>query len=123
MTEPRRVIADRALARAAAAFRRECRGRRTHPTTVRVGTLGGAHLQIPHDPDLDGPMCTDLLEMALEGLDLTVTDCWMTRPGELAPGDADFAWCTSARTAYGRFDHRLTRFLVITRTGWFDLLA
>ena len=114
---------DPGLLRATTAFRKECKGRRVHPTTFRVGVLGGQHVQVPHDPTDDTALRTDLLEQILAEVDLDATVFWLTRGGELAPGDVDFGWCASAREAFGRYGHTMRFFPVITRNGWFDLLA
>lgn len=104
------------------AFRRECRGRKVHPTTVRVGTPGGPHIGVPDAPFLDGALRADLLERVLHGLDPATAVPWITRGGALSPSDGDFAWFAAARAAFGRYGFGLPAFYVVTREGWFDLV-
>ena len=104
-------------------YRRECRGRRVHPTVLHLGTLSGERVEIPHDPTLDPALRADLLERILNQVDPAVALPWLTRGGVLAPGDNDFAWYAAARTAFGRHGRTLSAFYLITRDGWLDLVT
>lgn len=100
--------------------------RRALPTVINLGTPGGEHVSLPESPSLDAGLRTDLLERALDGIDLDALPTpvpWLTRSGELAPGDADFAWLAAAVEAFGRHDLPVRGFFVVTRNGWFDLLS
>jgi hypothetical protein len=120
--EPMEPLTHRVEA-AATTFLTERRGKRAHPTTLRVGALDGPHIGIPHDPSMDGGLRTDLVERILDGLDLSEALTWLTRGGRLVPGDADFAWFAASREAFGRHGCRLPAFFVITPEGWFDLVS
>jgi hypothetical protein len=98
--------------------------RRRLPTLFHVGTPGGAQLTIPHDPYFDPGLRADLVERAIDGLDGSAAERpvpWLTRSGDLAPGDADFAWFSAARAGFARHDRVLPGFFVITRQGWLNL--
>ena len=98
--------------------------RRSLPTLVHVGRPGGERITVPHDHSFDAGLRADLLERALTGLD-AVTGArpvpWVTRSGDLTPGDADFAWFAAAREAFGRHGLDLPGFFVISRHGWLNL--
>lgn len=111
------------LTTAGRAFRRECRGRKVHPTTVRVGEIGGSHVTVPNEPDFDAGLRADLLEQILSAHEPVEALVWITRGGALSPSDNDFAWHAAATSAFGRYDQRMRAFVVITREGWFDLVA
>lgn len=111
------------LLSAGLAFRRECRGRKVHPTTVRVGEICGAHVVVPNDQALDAGLRADLLEQILSAGEPASQRVWITRGGALSPSDNDFAWNAAATNAFGRHGQRLKAFLVITREGWFDLVS
>lgn len=114
---------DPALRSVGRAYVRECRGRRLHPTVLRLGLLGGQHVVVPLEPATDPGLRADLLERILDELDPERALPWLTRGGALSPGDTDFAWYAAARAAYGRHGHLLRAFYVITRDGWFDLVS
>lgn len=112
--------------KARAAFVAEAGTRRALPREFHLGVLGGEHLTVPDDPDLDAGLRADVIERALDGVDrseVPLPAAWITRSGELAAGDADFAWLSAAREAFGRHDLEVPRFFVITRHGWIDLIA
>lgn len=114
---------DADLRTAGQAFLRECRGRRLHPTTLRLGHLGGSHVPVPEDPVLDPGLRADLVEQVLDGLDAATALGWITRGGALSPGDVDFAWYAAASAAFGRHGTLLRAFYVITPDGWLDLVS
>ncbi|WP_148045036.1 hypothetical protein [Nocardioides marmorisolisilvae] len=96
--------------------------KRALPTVMHVGTPGVEAVAVPDAPDLDPGLRADLMERALDGLDLSRTPLpWLTRIGELAPGDVDLAWFAATREAYGRHSLDLPGFFVMTRYGWLDL--
>jgi len=98
--------------------------RRKLPIVLHVGTPGGGHATLPHDPWFDAGLRADLVERAIDGLTGPAArrPCpWLTRTGALAPTDADFAWFSAAREAFGRHDLDLPGFFVITRYGWLNL--
>jgi hypothetical protein len=98
--------------------------RRCLPTLFHVGMPGGAHLTVPHDQCFDAGLRADLVERSLDGLHGAAAERpvpWVTRSGDLAPGDADFAWFSAAREGFGRHDLVLPGFFVITRHGWVNL--
>jgi hypothetical protein len=112
----------RSVAVAATTFLSERRGKRVHPTTVRIGSLDGPHIGIPHDPTMDLGLRIDLIERVLDGFDPASSLTWLTRGGLLAPVDADFAWLIASREAFARHGTRLPAFIVITPHGWLDLV-
>lgn len=96
--------------------------RRALPTLMHVGTPGVEEVVVPEGPGLDPGLRADLMERALDGLDLDRTPVpWITRTGELSPGDVDFAWFAASREAFGRHSLELPGFFVMTRYGWLDL--
>lgn len=96
--------------------------RRALPTLMHVGTPGIEEVVVPEEPGLDPGLRADLMERALDGLDLEVAPLpWLTRTGELSPGDADLAWFAATREAYGRHAVDLPGFFVMTRYGWLNL--
>ncbi|MFL6107615.1 MAG: hypothetical protein ACJ716_14000 [Marmoricola sp.] len=96
--------------------------RRALPSLMHVGIPGSEEVVVPEEPGLDPGLRADLLERALDGLDLEPPPLpWLTRTGELAPGDADLAWFAATREAYGRHSVALPGFFVMTRYGWLDL--
>jgi hypothetical protein len=96
--------------------------RRALPTVVHVGTPGLDEFLLREEPQLDAGLRADLVERALDGLDLSRAPLsWITRTGVLSPGDADLAWFAAAREAYGRHALELPGFFVMTRYGWLDL--
>lgn len=96
--------------------------RRALPTIMHLGLPGAEEIAVPEEPGLDAGLRADLLERALDGLDLERGALpWLTRVGELAPGDADLAWCAASREAFGRHALEFPGFFVMTRYGWFDL--
>lgn len=97
--------------------------RRTTPPVFHLGVPGGAQRQFSHDPADDAGLRADVLERALDTLDLDpVPVPWLTRNGDLAAGDLDYAWLAAAGEAFGRYALRMPGFFVMTRYGWFDLL-
>ncbi len=100
--------------------------RRSLPREFHLGVLGGEHLTLSDDPALDAGLRADVVERALDGIDRNQVPQpvpWITRSGELVPGDADFAWLAAALEAYGRHALTVPGFYVITRYGWIDLTA
>jgi len=98
--------------------------RRRLPTLFHVGTPGGEQITLPHDRYFDAGLRADLVERAIDGLDGPAGDRpvpWLTRTGDLAPADADFAWFTAAREGFGRHGLDLPGFFVVTRYGWLNL--
>ena len=98
--------------------------RRLLPTLFHVGTPGGEHLTLPHDAYFDPGLRADLVERALDGLEGaagTRPVPWLTRTGDLAPTDPDFAWFAAAREGFGRHGIALPGFFVMTRYGWLNL--
>lgn len=98
--------------------------RRKLPTLFHVGTPGGDHITLPHDLYFDAGLRADLVERAIDGLDGRAAERpvpWLTRTGELTPGDADFAWFAAAREGFGRHARDLPGFFVVTRYGWLNL--
>jgi len=105
-------------------FVRAAGTRRKLPVTFHVGTPGGAQVSLPHDPCFDAGLRADLVERAIDGLEGSAGErpCpWLTRTGDLVPGDADFAWFAAAREAFGRHGVPLPGFFVLTRYGWLNL--
>lgn len=100
--------------------------RRALPREFHLGVLGGYHLTLADDQSLDTGLRADVVERALDGVDRRAVPHpvpWITRSGELVPGDADFAWLTAALEGYGRHALDVPGFFVITRYGWIDLIA
>ena len=98
--------------------------RRLLPTLFHVGTPGGDHVTLPHEARFDGGLRADLVERALEGLEGSAAQRpvpWLTRIGDLAPSDADFAWFAASREGFGRHGLDLPGFFVMTRYGWLNL--
>jgi len=96
--------------------------RRALPTLVHVGTPGGEEVVVPDEPGLDPGLRADLLERAIDGLELqTPPIAWLTRVGVLSPGDADLAWFSATREAFARHSLVLPGFFVMTRYGWLNL--
>ena len=98
--------------------------RRRLPTLFHVGTPGGVQVTVPHDLYFDHGLRADLVERAIDGLDGAAAERpvpWLTRSGDLAPTDADFAWFSAAREGFARHDRALPGFFVITRQGWLNL--
>jgi hypothetical protein len=98
--------------------------RRRLPTLFHVGRPGGEHVTLPHDLYFDAGLRADLVERALDGLAgaAGARPCpWLTRIGDLAPTDADFAWFSAAREGFGRHGLDLPGFFVVTRYGWLNL--
>lgn len=98
--------------------------RRLLPTLFHVGTPGGDHATLPHATSFDGGLRADLVERAIDGLEgraATRPVPWLTRIGDLAPSDADFAWFTASREGFGRHALELPGFFVVTRHGWMNL--
>ncbi|RNM16051.1 hypothetical protein [Nocardioides pocheonensis] len=98
--------------------------RRLLPTLFHVGTPGGDRITLPHDASFDAGLRADLVERVLDGLDGQAAERpvpWLTRTGDLTPTDADFAWFTAAREAFGRHALELPGFFVMTRYGWLNL--
>lgn len=98
--------------------------RRKLPMTFHVGTPGGDQISLPHDPYFDAGLRADLVERALDGLDGQAAQrpCpWITRTGDLSPTDADFAWFSASREAFGRHGLAMPGFFVVTRYGWLNL--
>lgn len=105
----------------AAAGTRRALGREFH-----LGVPGGEHLTLADDPTLDAGLRADVVERALDGIDLLKTPQpvpWVTRSGELVAGDADYAWLTASMEAFGRHSLTVPGFYVVTRYGWLDLVA
>ncbi|HEX4191242.1 MAG TPA: hypothetical protein VHZ06_09630 [Marmoricola sp.] len=103
-------------------FVKDCGTRRAIPTTLRIGRPGGPHLALPDDPSYDSGLRADVLERALDGLDLDTAVPWLTRSGDLAPADADFLWMAAATEAFGRHGIGMPGFIVMTRYGWYNLV-
>ncbi|MFL6022215.1 MAG: hypothetical protein ACJ72O_02660 [Marmoricola sp.] len=96
--------------------------RRALPTLMHVGTPGVEEVVVPEGPGLDPGLRADIMERALDGLDPDRPPLpWLTRTGELSPGDADLAWFAATREAFGRHASALPGFFVMTRYGWLDL--
>ena len=96
--------------------------RRALPTLMHVGVPDVEEVVVPEEPGLDPGLRADLMERALDGLALQEAPLpWLTRTGELSPGDADLAWLAATREAYGRHSLELPGFYVMTRYGWLDL--
>jgi len=96
--------------------------RRALPTVMHVGVPGEEQVGVTEETGLDPGLRADLLERALDGLDLEATPLpWLTRTGELVPGDADLAWFAATFEAYGRHSLVLPGFFVMTRYGWLNL--
>jgi hypothetical protein len=94
------------------------------PTLFHLGTPGGEHLTLPHDPRFDAGLRADLVERAVDGLEGQAAARpvpWLTRVGDLAPTDADLAWFSAARQGLGRHGLELPGFFVVTRYGWLNL--
>lgn len=104
-------------------FRRQCRGRRLHPTTLRIGALRGRHEVVDTAAGTDAGMRVELLAVALDRLEPTTAVPWITRGGALSPGDLDFAWSAAARIAFGQLGLTLPAFYVVTRDGVLDLVT
>ncbi|MCX6395344.1 MAG: hypothetical protein NTV23_02535 [Propionibacteriales bacterium] len=111
------------VAAAGRAFRRACRGRRVHPTTVVLGLFRGVHVVLPDADGLDGGLRTDLVEQVLSTHETVPALVRITRGGALWPSDTDFAWYAAANHGFGRHGRQLESFAVITREGWFDLVT
>ena len=89
---------------------------------MHVGVPGVEEVVVPEERGLDPGLRADLMERALDGLDLDLTPLpWLTRTGELSPGDADLAWFAATTEAYGRHSILVPGFFVMTRYGWLNL--
>ena len=98
--------------------------RRALPTLMHVGTPGIEEVVVPEEPGLDPGLRADLMERALDGLGLDLPPLpWLTRTGELSPGDADLAWFAATREGYARHALVLPGFFVMTRYGWLNLVT
>lgn len=101
--------------------------RRVLPTVFHVGRPGGRpgthRLAVPEEPGLGPGLRADLVERALDGLDVADPCAWVTRSGPLAPTDHDFAWFSASREAFARHGLDLPGFFVITRAGWLNLMT
>lgn len=99
--------------------------RRSLPTTCHVGHPGGEHSRWVHGSrDEDPELRADLVERALDGLEVTEGACgWITRPGELDLVDADAEWFAAARSGFARHGLALPAFFVLNRTAWVDLVT
>ena len=96
--------------------------RRALPTLMHVGRPGLQQVVVDEQPGLDPGLRADLMERALDGLDLEDAPlAWLTRTGVLSPGDADLAWFAATREGYGRHSLVLPGFFVMTRYGWLNL--
>jgi hypothetical protein len=102
----------------------ELGSRRTTPPLLHLGVPGRGHRAFADDPGYDSGLRADVLERALDAMELDpVPLAWVTRDGDLAPGDLDYAWFAATGEAFGRYGLRLPAFFVMTRRGWFDLLS
>ena len=95
--------------------------RRVVPPTLYVGSPGGECTAMTDEPWYDVGLRTDLVTRAIDGLELADPLPWLTRGGDLAAGDNDWAWFAATRTAYARHGLALPGFFVVTRHGWLDL--
>jgi hypothetical protein len=96
--------------------------RRALPKLMHVGTPGVEEVVLREEPGLDPGLRADLVERALDGLALEFSPIpWLTRTGDLSPGDADLAWFAATREAFGRHSLVLPGFFVMTRYGWLNL--
>lgn len=114
------------LRRATLDFVATAGGLRSLPTTLHVGTPGGARTEVPVEPWYDGGLRTELVAQALAMLEpatFAVALPWLTRTGDLGTRDADLAWCAAALGAFGRYGVSPPGFFVVTRRGWLDLLT
>jgi hypothetical protein len=98
------------------------RGLRDRTTTICIGLLAGPHTRLPDESGADAGFRTDLVERALEDVNVETAQVWITRNGALSPGDTDFAWFAATRQAFGRLGREVAAFYVITRDGWIDLI-
>ncbi|RNL64912.1 hypothetical protein EFK50_02715 [Nocardioides marmoriginsengisoli] len=97
--------------------------RQRSPAVLHLGTPGSAHLTFEQQPAYDSGLWADVIERALDGLDLdrSTPVPWVTRTGELSPGDHDFGWFAAVREGFGRHGLDLPGFFVMNQHGWFDL--
>ncbi len=99
-----------------------CGTARALPTLVHVGQLAGDRITIPADPSYDAGLRGDLITRALARIAAREhTSMWLTRGGQLSVGDADLAWFSAARAAFGRYGADDPAGHVVTRYGWLDL--
>jgi hypothetical protein len=97
--------------------------RRSLPTVLHIGTPGVEQVVVPDEPSLDPGLRADLVERAVDGLELVQPPiAWLTRCGELSPADADLAWFAATREAFARHSLAPPGFFVMTRYGWLNLV-
>jgi len=126
MNENLRTPPILALRRAQADFITAAGTRRSLPRELHLGVPGGEQVTLVDDGALDAGLRADVVERALDGIDrqrVPEPVPWITRSGELVPGDPDFAWLTASMEAFGRHGLVVPGFYVITRYGWIDLVA
>jgi hypothetical protein len=98
--------------------------RRALPTSCHVGHPGGEHSRFAHAAVDEASLRADLVERALDGLEVVDGACaWVTRGGELHLTDADAEWFAASMTAFARYGLVLPAFFVLNRTGWIDLVS
>lgn len=102
------------------AFAIECGNKRAIVPTLHLGSPAGEFFSIREAPWYDDALRADLAGHALSCLDEAEPLAWLTRAGELAPQDADHAWCAATMTAASRVPCRIA-FYVVTRRGWLEL--
>ena len=92
-------------------------------TTLHVGTPGGVRRVLTDDAAWDEALRADLLVRLLESCPPGAAHrVWLTRGGDGAIRDADLGWLRAARTAAAVAHLPLPSFVVVTRSGWRDLL-
>lgn len=126
MTENLHAPPILALRRAQSDFVATAGTRRALRREFHLGVPGGSHLTLADDPALDPGLRADVVERALDGVDLEAGPRpvpWVTRSGELVAGDADYAWLTACMEAFGRHSLAVPGFYVVTRNGWIDLVG
>jgi hypothetical protein len=127
MDEALSPCVDRTLLRAEVGRFRARESRRVFDVAAHVGVLAGPRhsfvVRAQDVPAVDGALRTDVVSRLLEDAPASWCTAWLTRPGTPEAHDLDVAWLAAARTAFGMHGRPLDGFVVITRTGWRDVLA
>lgn len=126
MTETLRTPPILELRRAQTDFVTAAGTRRALTREFHLGVPSGEYLTLADDAGLDAGLRADVVERALDGIDLVSARepmAWITRSGDLLPGDADYAWLTACMEAFGRHSLTVPGFYVVTRYGWMDLVG
>ncbi|MGA8993261.1 MAG: hypothetical protein WB441_03030 [Nocardioidaceae bacterium] len=101
--------------------------RRVFDASVHVGVLGGPRTGIVVRaldlPVLDASLRADLVSALLDLAQPAWSTVWLVRPGTPESWDADLAWWSAARVAFGMHGRQPDGCYVLTRSGWRDVLT